>query len=87
MPLNLTGLLEQVKEDKMKITNIAEYNLIRCDADEGKVIDWAKPVYNDIYGEDGSVVGQAQAHLYAKTIFTGVNNDISIYVEVEAPEV
>ena len=58
----------------MKSTN---FNLVRYDADEGKVFDWAEPrFYED---EEGN---QIQEHLYAKTLFIGGNDRIENYIEV-----
>lgn len=54
-----------------------QFNLIRYDADEGKVFDWAQPRY--IEDENGE---QVQEHLYAKTLFIGGNDSIDNYIEV-----
>lgn len=54
------------------------FNLVRYDADEGLVFDWATPRY--VEDENGE---QIQEHLYAKTLFIGGNDDISNYIEVE----
>ena len=54
-----------------------QFNLIRYDADEGKVFDWAQPRY--IEDENGE---QVQEHLYAKTLFIGGNDSINNYIEV-----
>lgn len=62
----------------MKSTN---FNLIRYDADEGKVFDWAESRFT--LDEDGNEI---QEHLYAKTLFIGANDDIKNYIEVEAPQ-
>lgn len=59
----------------MKSTN---FNLVRYDADEGKVFDWAEPRY--IEDEDGN---KYQEHLYVKTLFIGANDSIDNYIEVE----
>lgn len=59
----------------MKSTN---FTLVRYDADEGFVFDWKEPRY--IENEAGE---QIQEHLYAKTLFIGVNDSIENYVEVE----
>ena len=65
----------------MKTTN---FNLIRYDADDGYVFDWAEPRYQDVIGEDGKPTGeQVQEHLYAKTLFIGGNDTIDNYIEVE----
>lgn len=63
----------------MKSTN---FPIIRYDADEGMVFDWA--VARFIEDENGN---QIQEHLYAKTLFIGGNDHIGNYVEVEAPTV
>ncbi len=55
----------------MKTTN---FNIVRYDADDGFVFDWAEPRYL----EDGT-----QEHLYAKTLFIGGHDTIENYVEVE----
>lgn len=59
----------------MKSTN---FNIVRYDADEGKVFDWKEPRY--VEDENGK---QIQEHLYVKTLFIGGNNDIANYVEVK----
>lgn len=61
----------------MKSTN---FNLIRYDADEGKVFDWA--VARFVEDEDGN---QIQEHLYVKTLFIGANDSIDNYIEVTKP--
>ena len=61
----------------MKSTN---FNLVRYDADEGKVFDWAEAHF--IEDEKGN---QIQEHLYAKTLFIGGNDKIENYVEVVQP--
>jgi hypothetical protein len=62
----------------MKSTN---FNIVRYDADEGKVFDWVEPrFYED---EEGN---QVQEHLYAKTLFIGGNDNINNYIEVEIAE-
>ena len=62
----------------MKTTN---FNLIRYDADEGKVFDWKEPRF--IEDEEGNKI---QEHLYAKTLFIGGNDSIENYIEVDAPK-
>lgn len=59
----------------MKSTN---FELIRYDADEGKVFDWAEPRFEK--DEEGNEV---QTHLYAKTLFIGSFDSIDNYIEVE----
>lgn len=62
----------------MKSTN---FTVVRYDADEGYVFDWKEPRYvEDEAGE------QIQEHLYAKTLFIGLNDSIDNYVEVEEAE-
>ena len=55
-----------------------KFNLVRYDADEGKVFDWAEPRY--VEDAEGNEV---QEHLYAKTLFIGANDAIENYIEVE----
>lgn len=59
----------------MKSTN---FNIIRYDADEGKVFDWKEPRFNE--DENGN---KTQEHLYAKTLFIGGNDSIDNYIEVD----
>jgi hypothetical protein len=56
------------------------FKLTRYDADEGMVFDWLEPRY--ITDEEGNEV---QEHLYVKTLFIGGNDNITNYMEVEAP--
>ncbi len=63
----------------MKTTN---FNLMRYDADEGKVFDWAEPRFITELDENGNEV-EVQEHLYAKTLFIGGNDKIENYIEVE----
>lgn len=60
----------------MKSTSFA---LVRYDADEGKVFDWKEPRFIEL--EDGT---QEREHLYAKTLFIGINDNIENYIEVDA---
>ncbi len=53
------------------------FNLVRYDADEGKVFDWAEPRF--IVDAEGNEV---QEHLLAKTLFIGGNDRIENYIEV-----
>lgn len=65
----------------MKSTN---FNLVRYDADDGYLFDWAEPRYQDVFDEDGKPTGQKiQEHLYVKTLFIGGNDTIDNYIEVE----
>ena len=61
----------------MKTSN---YNLMRYDADEGKVFDWKEPRTH--MSEEGEEI---QEHLYAKTLFIGESDSIDNYIEVDAP--
>lgn len=58
----------------MKSTN---FNIIRYDADEGKVFDWKEPRFTE--DENGNKV---QEHLYAKTLIIGRHDSIDNYIEV-----
>ena len=62
----------------MKSTN---FKLVRYDADDGKVFDWAEPRY--IEDENGN---QIQEHLYSKTLFIGSTDTIDNYIEVQENE-
>ena len=62
------------------------FNLVRYDADDGKVFDWAEPRYQEVpideeHPELGTKQGE-QEHLYAKTLFIGGNDTIDNYIEV-----
>ena len=57
-----------------------EYTIQRYDADEGKVFDWKEPRF--IEDEEGNKI---QEHLYVKTLFIGINDNIENYVEIEKP--
>lgn len=57
------------------------FNIVRYDADEGKVFDWAEPRYTE--DAEGN---KTQEHLYAKTVFIGRHDSIDNYIEVDAPE-
>lgn len=63
----------------MKSTN---FNLVRYDADEGYVFDWAEPRFNTDLDEKGNEI-KVQEHLYAKTLFVGPTDNIANYIEVE----
>jgi hypothetical protein len=63
----------------MKSTN---FNLVRYDADEGKVFDWAEPRFEEREDENGLKI-EVQIHLYAKTLFIGATDSIDNYIEVE----
>lgn len=56
------------------------FNLVRYDADEGMVFDWANFEEHQYKDEEGNIV---QEHLCVKTIFIGGNDKIENYIEVE----
>lgn len=65
-----------------------KFNLVRYDADEGKVFDWAEARYDDVpndldHPENGT--HKEQSHLYVKTLFIGGNDSIDNYIEVDEP--
>ena len=62
------------------------FNIVRYDADDGKVFDWVEPRYNEEVDENGNVINRVQEHLYVKTLFIGGNDSIDNYIEVDAPE-
>ena len=64
----------------MKSTN---YNLVRYDADEGKVFDWAEPRIEIKYDERGNEIERIETHLYTKTLFIGHTDSIENYIEVD----
>ena len=64
----------------MKSTN---FNIVRYDADNGKVFDWKEERWYDVFDENMHVIGREQEHLYAKTLFIGGNDSIDNYIEVE----
>jgi hypothetical protein len=59
------------------------FNLVRYDADEGMVFDWADLEEHQYEDEDGNII---QEHLYTKTLFIGGNDTIDNYIEVKAGE-
>lgn len=61
------------------------FNMIKYEADKGKVFDWATPRYVDEVDDEGNVIGKVQEHLYVKTLFIGGNDKIENYVEVDKP--
>lgn len=61
----------------MKTSN---FNLVRYDAEDNKVFDWAEPRFIDKEDET-----QEQEHLYVKTLFIGPLDSIDNYIEVDAP--
>ena len=69
----------------MKSTNFA---LVRYDADDGKVFDWAEPRYHeepvDHDNPDGEKI-TVQDHLYAVMLFIGGTDSIDNYIEVDKP--
>lgn len=65
----------------MKSTN---FNIVRYDADEGKVFDWFEPRFIEVFADGKSE--EIQEHLYVKTLFIGGNDNIANYIEVDAPQ-
>lgn len=66
-----------------------DFKLVRYDADEGKVFDWAEPHYVYVPVDETKPDGemkQIQEHLYATTLFIGSNDSIDNYIEVDKPE-
>ena len=59
-----------------------EYTIQRYDADEGKVFDWVDLEAHQYEDEEGNKI---QEHLYVKTLFIGINDNIENYVEIEKP--
>ena len=62
------------------------FNIVRYDADDGKVFDWKEERWYDVFDENMHVIGREQEHLYAKTLFIGGNDSIDNYIEVDAPQ-
>lgn len=65
----------------MKTTN---FNLVKYEADEGKVFDWKEPRFITELDENENEV-EVQEHLYAKTLFIGGNDSIDNYIEIDVP--
>lgn len=63
----------------MKSTN---FNIVKYEADEGKVFDWAEPRFTEVLDENKQPI-QVQEHLYANTLFIGPTDSIDNYIEVE----
>ena len=59
-----------------------EYTVQRYDADEGKVFDWVDLEAHQYEDGEGNKI---QEHLYVKTLFIGINDNIENYVEIEKP--
>lgn len=57
------------------------FNLVRYDADEGKVFDWVEPRFNT--DKEGRKILK---HLYAKTLFIGGTDNIENYIEIDEPK-
>jgi hypothetical protein len=65
------------------------FNIVRYDADVGKVFDWKEPRYTEVLIDEnnpelGTKQGE-QEHLYARTIFIGAHDSIDNYVEIVLP--
>lgn len=54
------------------------FTLTRYDADDGKLFDWKEPRYNTDKNGD-----QIQEHLLVKTLFIGLTDTITNYIEVD----
>lgn len=66
-----------------------EFALIKYEADEGKVFDWATPrSHQELIDHDKPKLGyrEVQDHLYATTIFVGGTDTIDNYIEVDKPK-
>lgn len=61
----------------------ANFTLVRYDADEGKVFDWAEPHTHEEEKDGEKVV--ITDHLNAKTLFLSITDSIENYIEVDAP--
>lgn len=57
------------------------FNVVRYDADKGKLFDWKEPRY--IKDREGNII--EQEHLYVTTLFIGINDSIENYIEIPAP--
>jgi len=65
----------------------SNFNLIKMEADEGKVFDWADLSQHTHEEEtEAGVVVTVQDHLYATTLFLGANDSPENYVEVSKPQ-
>ena len=64
----------------MKTTS---FNIVRYDADEGFVFDWANLEEHQHKDENGEII---QEHLYVKTVFIGNHDSIDNYIEVKVGE-
>lgn len=67
----------------MKATN---FNLVKYEADEGKVFDWKEPRFREEHDERGNLISKTQEHLYARILFIGELDSIENYIEVEMPK-
>ena len=66
----------------------SSFNLIKLQADIGKVFDWAD-LTQHTHEEENPETGEkeiVQEHLYAKTIFLGIGDSADNYVEVDEPK-
>ena len=64
------------------------FELVRYDADEGKVFDWKELSAHKsiIENPETGEKKETQEHLCARTLFIGSHDSIDNYVEVDAPE-
>lgn len=65
----------------------SEYNLIKLEADDRKVFDWADLSAHTHEEEDPETgeITVVQDHLYSKVIYLGVGDAPENYVEVNDP--
>lgn len=59
--------------------------VMKYEAPEGKVYDWAEPRFDIIIDEDGNET-EEQVHLYANVLFLGKFDSIENYILVDAPK-
>lgn len=60
-----------------------QFNLVKYEADEGKVFDWKNLEEHQV--EDPETHEMTQEHLFAKVLFIGGTDSIDNYVEVDEP--
>lgn len=61
------------------------YNLIKLEADEGKVFDFAFPKSEEVENPETGEKEIITDHLYAKVIYLGAGDDAMNYIEVDDP--
>lgn len=63
------------------------YNLIKLEAEAGKVFDWAN-LEEHTFEQENPETGEMEVvteHLYAKTIYLGDGDSADNYIEVDDP--